>query len=157
VSARLRRRGVPTILALALLAGGVALAVTRGEPASAWTIQQGSDEIVLTSERLHSVTVRATLTLVLHRNGDILFRVEAHNSGATRKYFEGDVKATFTDATFDVSVAFPEFGHERIGSDSSITRERVLFEPRLAQRWDRVLGHPIEANFHLDANRVQGT
>jgi hypothetical protein len=150
------RRTSRTLLVLLLLAGALAFGIARPGPASARDIHQTPDEIVLTSVRMHDETVRATLTLTLRRNGDVILRADMHNSGRTRKFAQGKVTATFPDAGFSISAAAHPWGRERIDRDSYITWDEVAFEPRLAQRWDLVSFRPIEASFHLDVKRVGG-
>lgn len=145
------------LLAAVVLATALAITVTRSEPAGAWTIQRNPDEIVITSERLHDVTVRATLIVTLRRNGDVIFEAhDVHNSGATRKYFSATVKVTFPEAAFNISLRLPDYGHLRIGKRSTASWDKVAYEARLAQRWDRVQTDDIGAHFSLDATRVQG-
>jgi hypothetical protein len=158
---RLRRpalsgRAARSLLALALLVGGLALGLARPDPAAAWSKSESANSIVLTSERMTDETVHATLTLTLRRNGDVIFRADMHNSGRTRKFAQGKVTATFPDAGFSVSSAVPPFGRERIDKDSSVSWDEVAFDPRLTQQWDLISHRPTEARFHLDVKRVGG-
>jgi hypothetical protein len=145
------------LLALAVLAGALAIAVARPRPAAAWSKSESADEIVLTSERLTDETVHATLILKVRRSGDVLFRVELHNSGRTRKYVKTSVTATFPNAAFEVSSGIPASGQKRIDKDTTTAWETPSVEPRLAQRWDRIQHQAIEARFHMQVQRVVGT
>jgi hypothetical protein len=137
------------VLVLALVAGVLTIALTRPQPASAWTVQHDPDAVVLTSERLHDETVRATIVVVLQRAQDV------HNSGATRKFYKVDATIKVPAAGLDVTVYLPTGdGIIRIGGDTTQTRESRTYSPTLFDHFDTVHSHQIEASLHLDARRV---
>jgi hypothetical protein len=144
------------VLVLALVAGVLTIALTRPQPASAWTVQHDPDAVVLTSERLHDETVRATIVVVLQRDGDIVLRAQdVHNSGATRKFYKVDATIKVPAAGLDVTVYLPTGdGIIRIGGDTTQTRESRTYSPTLFDHFDTVHSHQIEASLHLDARRV---
>jgi hypothetical protein len=144
------------VLALALVAGALAFAVARPEPASAWSVRHGADEIVLTSTRLKDETVRATIIVTLRRDGDVILRAhDVHNSGATRKFFKAEARVTSPATGLDISVYLPEgSGLIRIASDTTRSWESKIYSQGLYDKFDQVHAHALDAELRFNAQRV---
>jgi hypothetical protein len=141
------------LLALAMLAGAFTLTVAGAEPASAETIQRTPTSVVITSERLHSVTVRTTQIITLNSNGNVTYRIEAHNGGRTRKYFTTDGWVRSPAGSLDLP--FGSAGCYRIAGDDWRNYESVSFNPQVAIRWNDIVNDPdLDSYFHLSAYRV---
>lgn len=131
------------------------------EPASAGTVEWSANEIVITSDRLHDVTVRATQIITLRSNGDMFYQVDAHNSGATRKFFYtvASVEIPGTTMKWYFNLADSHFP-VRIDGNTYKTwgplRQNSQYSSTLASRWNEVLTSTINYSFRLDASRING-
>lgn len=143
---------VRMLLALAMIAGAFTLTVARAEPAWAYTIERRPNEIVITSNELNSITVSATQTVTLQRDGQIFYRIDADNDGATRKFFNAsaNVQAPWTALNVNFFVT-----HQRIGGNSSGSWSQSQFSPLLRDRWNDIVNDPdLQAYFWFEASRV---
>jgi hypothetical protein len=146
------RRSAQMLLALTMLASALAVTGARAEPAWAYTITRSPTEIVITSERLHDETVRATHTYRLRSNGYIIYQLDWHNSGRTRKYF--NAHAVVTSPAIGLR-AVRDVTCRRVPKDSYDSTSTSWFDSVLSQRWDEVLNDPnLSASFNLDAART---
>lgn len=141
------------LLALLLVFG--VFGIVGAEPASAapYTIQRSSDEIVITSTRRTEDQTHVTMIVTLHRDGNWIFRINAHCTARTRK---------FVTATADVwsggtghSWAFGSGGKRRVESGEWDEWQTSGWSPLLAGQWDNVLNDPfLEAQLDIDVRRV---
>lgn len=143
-------------LVLAVVAAALGLIVVRSEPANAWTIRRSANEIVLTSERLHDLTVRANVVVTLRRDGDVILRAhEVHNSGATRKFYRVEATVNIPVIGLEIYMLNPWNGtYRRIGGDSTHSNETKQYYQKLYDEWDLVSSHTIDASLRLNAKRV---
>jgi hypothetical protein len=109
-------------------------------------------EIVVTSDRLHDVTVYATHTIRLLSNGDVVYTMDWYNSGSSRKFFKGvaSVTSESTNITETFYVNCGRVDRNAHGGAAPITRKN----PTLAARWNDVLGGSIAYDFRLSAFRL---
>jgi hypothetical protein len=96
------RRVVLVVALFGLLA--TVLITVRASQASAYTIENTDENtITITSARLHDKTIRATVFVELHRDGNFDWWVDAHNTGHISKDFE--IKWTVKFATIYTSIS----------------------------------------------------
>jgi hypothetical protein len=143
------------VLALAVLTGALAIAVARPEPASAFSVRHGTDEIVITSERLEDEHVRVTLIVTLRRDGDMILRADqVHNSGATRKFIKANATVTSPATGVTIDVHMPaNWGSHRIASDATRSWEERTYSQGLFDKFDQVYAHQLDAVLRFDADR----
>lgn len=147
-----RMRSVRMLLALAMIAGAFTLTVAQAEPAGAYTIERGPNAIVITSNRLESVTVSSTQIVTLQRDGQIFYLLDARNGGRTRKFMDASVRIQSPNTGLDV---FFSVSHQRIGGQTSESYPQDDFSTLLRDRWDSIVNDPdLNAYFFFDADRV---
>jgi hypothetical protein len=144
-----RARSARVLLALAMLAGALTLTVAGAGPANAITFERTSpDELVITSDRLSGHEVHATVILKLRRNGDVIMRVEAHNSGPRRKFVDADADAKSPAANFYTSIAYNQGW--RINPGYYENWQKQLFDPELNAKYDTIVNDPqLYVHLHI--------
>jgi hypothetical protein len=140
------------IALLIALTGALVLGVMQIRPASAYTVERNQDKILITSERLHANTVRATVTLALYPSGNYEFKVELHNSARIAKKYRvgGEVRVPGMFLVF----AYDSDQHEIEGkrNDEWDTIYRYGHDHRVGERWSQVDVASLEAHFWLGAS-----
>jgi hypothetical protein len=147
VSARPRR-----IALLIALTGALVLGVMQIKPASAYTVEHNQDKILITSERLHANTVRATVSLALYPNGNYEFKVELHNGARIAKTYRvgGEVRVPGMFLVFSYDSGQHDIEGKR--NDDWDTIYGYGHDHRLSERWSAVDMGNLEAHFWLGAS-----
>ena len=137
---------VRIMLALAAIASAFVLTVTGAEPAGA------ASGITMTSQRFHDLQVHATLSVTLRSNGDVTYRIEAHNTARTRKFVVAWIAVESPAGNFYLSNRIVDSA--RIDPDTYETWEWSTFNAQVAARWDDIINDPdLVARFTYDAKR----
>jgi hypothetical protein len=154
-----RRPGVRKAgLALVVLLLTLGFVATQAPPAHAVTFERFSDRVVITSKRMSARKVNATATVTFFSNGNVEFKVDAHNTGRIKKNYQvwGSVTSAGLNQRFDFNTGAFHCCALRIdgtwAGNNTRTRTWRTYESRVFREWDAFRRGALSASWNLQVS-----